>query len=479
MKTKNGKLEGSENQEQNSRRNFVKKATIGGLGMGLLATTNGFGNNTEAVKPASAFQSANLPGKVIITDLKCAIMGTTPVIRIVTNKGISGYAQAEDRKSFLKPYVLFYKNYLIGMDPTDVERVMLKIRRLGGFKPWGAAVSAIEIALWDVAGKLAGVPVYKLLGGKIRDHVRAYGRPTFPKTEPIAGEYGKLLKEGKEGFTIIKQGIGFHGAKVQPFFYGDGAPPVSKQPEQSGYGAGNQPAIKSALDTPVSKPYYDRGVITEIGMKGMIKQVEQWKKGLGDGIGLALDCGPGFCVSDAIRFAKGVEQFNLLWLEDLLVGDYHPYVMADLYREVTKATTTPIHTGEQIYLRQNFRELIETRAVSVIGPDPVDMGGIAEMKWVAEYADLHGVQIAPHGLFDGIFGLAAQVQVGATMPENYIAFEYPAIRPNWWFDITEGLPENHIKDGVIAVWDRPGIGVDFKVQEAKQYLSVEDKDFFD
>ncbi|MDE3196500.1 MAG: mandelate racemase/muconate lactonizing enzyme family protein, partial [Acidobacteriota bacterium] len=78
-----------------------------------------------------------------ITDLKCAIIGRNPVVRIVTDQGISGYGQAESAKPYLKPMVLFYKDYLIGEDPTDVARVMLKIRRMGAFKPWGAAVSAI------------------------------------------------------------------------------------------------------------------------------------------------------------------------------------------------------------------------------------------------------------------------------------------------------------------------------------------------
>jgi L-alanine-DL-glutamate epimerase-like enolase superfamily enzyme len=76
-----------------------------------------------------------------------------------------------------------------------------------------------------------------------------------------------------------------------------------------------------------------------------------------------------------------------MWLEDMVTGDYTPYVMADLYREVTRSTTTPIHTGEQIYLRQNFRELIETKAVNIIGPDPADIGGIAELKWVGKVND--------------------------------------------------------------------------------------------
>ena len=76
-------------------------------------------------------------------------------------------------------------------------------------------------------------------------------------------------------------------------------------------------------------------------------------------------------VPDAIRLAKAVEHLNLMWLEDMVTGDYNPYVMADLYREVTRSTSTPIHTGEQIYLRQNFKDLIESKAVNVVGPDPV------------------------------------------------------------------------------------------------------------
>ena len=153
------------------------------------------------------------------------------------------------------------------------------------------------------------------------------------------------------------------------------------------------------------------------------------KSVLGDEVGLALDCGPGWMVPDAIRLAKALEPLNIMWLEDMITGDYTPYVLADVYRDVTRSTSTPIHTGEQIYLRQNFKELIETQAVNVIGPDPADIGGIAELKWVAEYADLHGILMAPHGVFDGLIGLAALVQVCATMPQNYIAFEYPVAQP--------------------------------------------------
>jgi L-alanine-DL-glutamate epimerase-like enolase superfamily enzyme len=104
-----------------------------------------------------------------ITDLKVAIIGGHPVVRITTDEGIDGIGAAELAKPYLKPMIEFYRDMIVGKDPTDVERVMLGIRRMGSFKPWGAAVSAIEFALWDIAGKAANLPIYNLLGGKIRD----------------------------------------------------------------------------------------------------------------------------------------------------------------------------------------------------------------------------------------------------------------------------------------------------------------------
>ncbi len=109
-----------------------------------------------------------------ITDLKCTILGNYPIIRITTDEGIDGYGQGEGSKPYLKPHVLFYRDMIVDEDPTDVERVMLKIRKWGAFKPWGTSVSAIEMALWDIAGKAANLPIYKLLGGKIRDKVQVY-----------------------------------------------------------------------------------------------------------------------------------------------------------------------------------------------------------------------------------------------------------------------------------------------------------------
>jgi L-alanine-DL-glutamate epimerase-like enolase superfamily enzyme len=405
-------------------------------------------------------EKRNAHTSIQITDLRCAIIGKSPVIRIVTDQGISGYGEAESYKPYLKPMVLFYKDYILGEDPTNVERVMLKIRRLGAFKPWGAAVSAIEIALWDIAGQVAGVPVYKLLGGKIRDRVRAYnGGVRFPMTGQTPQDYAEntaKMKEAKEGFTLIKQAVGFHN-------------PAMMRAMPNGW-----------YDEPrTGASHMDRGLMTERGLEHVIACVEAMKKVLGDEIGLALDCGPGWAVKDAITFARALEPLHIVWLEDLITGDYTPYPDAQVFREVTQSTSIAIHTGEEIYLRENFKDLIEKQAVNIIGPDPEDVGGIAEMKWIAEYADLHDIQIAPHGIFDGLIGLAAHVQVAATLPQNYIAFEYPLGQPDWWYQIVDGLPDPIMKNGFIDTWDRPGLGITFNVPAAKSHLLDEDRHFFD
>jgi len=394
-----------------------------------------------------------------ITDLKCTVMGDNPIIRVVTDAGIDGYGEIENSKPYVKPQVLFYKQFIVGEDPTNVERVVSKIRRLGGFKPWGSAVSAIEMALWDIAGKAAGLPIYKLLGGKVRDKVRVYNTGGYvPIKDQTPESYAEIVArqmKSPEGFTMVKQGVGWHSgmpAAVPNFTYGE----VRQGPGHIG-----------------------KGLLTEQGLKHVIACIEAMKSVLGDGIGLAIDCGPGWMVPDAIRLAKAVEHLNLMWLEDLITGDYSPHVSASVYREVTQATSTPIHTGEQIYLRQNFMELIEGQAVRVVGPDPLDVGGLAELKWVAEYADLHSILMAPHGVIDGVFGLAGLVQVTATMPQNYIAFEYPVANPKWWYDIVTGLPDPIVKDGLIEVWDRPGLGVEFIVDKAVKYLPAGDEGFFD
>ena len=257
--------------------NWTRRGFIGSLS-GVVAA-RAFAAQQKGNLSAPEKRTAHAPIK--ITDLRCAIIGRNPVVRVVTDQGISGYGQAESTKAYLKPMVLFYKDYIVGEDPTDVERVLLKVRRLGAFKPWGAAVSAIEIALWDIAGQVAGVPVYKLLGGKIRDRVRIYnGAVRFPMTGHMPQDYAETMakmKAAKEGFTLIKQAVGFHDPAMMR-------------------------AIPNAwYDEPrTGAPHSDRGMMTERGIEHVIACVEAMKKVLGDEIGLALDCGPGWTVKELL-----------------------------------------------------------------------------------------------------------------------------------------------------------------------------------
>jgi L-alanine-DL-glutamate epimerase-like enolase superfamily enzyme len=395
-----------------------------------------------------------------ITAVKVAVIGKHPVVRIATDQGISGYGMVEHFKPYLKPFILHYAPLLLGEDPTNVEYCMAKIRNRGAFKPWGAAISAIEHALWDVAGKAAGLPVYKLLGGKVRDRVRVYNGAIRP---PMSGwgpdDYAanvKLMKEHPFGFDFVKMAVAFHSpmrSAIPDYTYAD-------QRSSKFHG------------------HPMRGLLTEKGLQHTIDCVHAMKEVLGDEVGLALDCGPGWVLPDAIKFARAMEPLNLMWIEDVLTGDYVPWVNADEYLELTRSTTTPTHTGEQIYLRHNFRDLIEKRAVRFIGPDPADIGGIAELKWVAEFADMYGIMMVPHGTGNGLLGLAALVQVAATMPGNYVAFEMPYAHDDWWFECVEGLPTPLVVDSHIEVWDRPGMGVELIPEAVIPRLSEEDKDFF-
>ena len=97
----------------------------------------------------------------------------------------------------------------------------------------------------------------------------------------------------------------------------------------------------------------------------------------------------------------------------------------------------------------------------------------------AEYADLHNIMVAPHGIFDGLFGLAAHVHLSASIGYHSISFEYPYGQTDWWYEIVEGLPNPTVKNGFIAVWNKPGLGVTFNVNAAKARLSPEDRAFFD
>jgi L-alanine-DL-glutamate epimerase-like enolase superfamily enzyme len=416
---------------------------------------------------------------VKIVDLKCTNIENFPVIRIDTDEGISGLSQIEHYKTdYIIPHVLAYKAAILGTDPTDVARVMLRISHLGGFKPWGSSVSAIEFALWDIAGKALGAPVYKLLGGKMRDRVRVYCGGGSPFSEPLPrrkgdrpedfAEEAQAKKALPEKYSIIKQSPTVTADKEGLYSEGDptGLPyPTRGQPHPKEW--------KSCLAEPRRNLNQQ---LTEQGLKYYVACVKAMKEVLGDEVGLALHATFGNTPQGLLSLAKALEPYNVMWLEDAMTGDYFPWTAVEAYRLVSSNTTTPIHTGEQIYLRHGCRGLIENNAIDVLGMDPCDCGGIAELKWITEYADLYGITVAPHGVGNGVFGCAAMVQMAATMPKNYIAFEMPRIPPVWC-ELTKGFPRDFIKDSYIEVPNRPGMGLELNEKAVRKHLPEGD-DFF-
>lgn len=122
--------------------------------------------------------------------------------------------------------------------------------------------------------------------------------------------------------------------------------------------------------------------------------------------------------------------------------------------------------------------MIERKAVRIVGPDPCDVGGIAELKWIAEYADLHGILIAPHGTGNGLLVWQRWFR-SPRRSQRTTSRSDPTGKPEWWYDIVEGLPNPIVVNGFIEVSSRPGMGVDFVIHRARTYLTEEDKTFFD
>jgi len=375
-----------------------------------------------------------------IVDVKAAVVEGNfdwPLIRIDTDEGVSGYGEVRDAGS--KRLALDLKPILLGQDPTNVEVVFRRIRGFGGPGRQGGGVSAVEMALWDITGKALGAPVYKLLGGEYRDRVRIYcdchaGKPIVKASEDYRLDEVNYTPEAyaenarrirRLGFTFLKFDVGLGVAGLVP------------------------------------GGLYD-GHLTDAGLRYQVSIVETLREAVGDGTELALDCGQG-TVAAAIRFADAVEQFNLTWLEDLI-----SYTDVKGFREVTTAVKTPTLTGEDIYTREGFRELIEEHAIRIPSPDLATVGGIAETKKVAELADLHHMPVAPHFAGSPV-SMMANIHAAAAI-SNLIALEFHAVGVPWWDSLVKGVSKPIIKDGYADVPDKPGLGIELEEEEVRKHL---------
>ncbi|MBI4531408.1 MAG: mandelate racemase/muconate lactonizing enzyme family protein, partial [Candidatus Latescibacteria bacterium] len=306
------------------------------------------------------------PSALKITDLRTATIGGCTIIKIDTNQGVYGLGEVRDGAS--KTYALILKSRILGENPCHVEKIFRKIKQFGHHARQGGGVCAIEMALWDLIGKVYGIPVYQLLGGKFRETIRVYCDTT---TEKDAETMGRRLKERiDQGFTFLKMDIGVGLLRDLP---------------------GTLSAPSGMLDTSMVMHPFTGIQITDKGVHVLCEYVEAVREVIGYEIPLAADHFGHIGVETCIRLAQSLDQFSLAWLEDMI-----PWQFTDQYVRLSQSCTTPICTGEDIYLKEEFITLFQAGAISVCHPDLATSGGILETKKIGDTAQEYGVAMAMH-----------------------------------------------------------------------------------
>jgi len=402
-------------------------------------------------------RTASRPSELRITDLRVAEIVGAPfnsvLIKIYTNQGIVGLGEVRDNAS--ATYALMLKSRLLGENPCDIDRLFRRIKQFGGHGRQGGGVSAIEIALWDLAGKAYGVPIYQMLGGKFRDKVRIYCDTDAEK--PSGLETGKRLKERMDrGFTFLKMDLGLMqiadvpGAVVSPA----GTLEAYKTHPSRGLtnSIDDRRARNAVYDTHNVRHPFSGLHFTDKGLDLLEQYISEVRSVIGMEIPLAIDHVGHISLQNGIRLAKRIEKYVPAWLEDVI-----PWQYAEQYRQLQQATTVPICTGEDIYLKEGFEPLLKS-GISVIHPDLLTSGGILETKKIGDAAQEHGIAMAIHMAESPIAAMAAAHVAIAT--ENFMALEYHSADVDWWDDIVTGLPKPLVQNGFITVPDKPGLGID-------------------
>lgn len=397
------------------------------------------------------------PSDLRITDIRVAEITGAPfrsaLLKIYTNQGLVGFGEVRDGAS--ATYALMLKSRLLGENPCDIDRLFRRIKQFGGHGRQGGGVSAVEIALWDLAGKAYGVPVYQMLGGKFRDKVRCYCDTDADR--PSGTEMGKRLKERMDkGFTFLKMDLGLTeiidvpGAVVGPAGVLD-----AFRRHAGGIRASNNEERKArnlVYDAQNVMHPFTGLHFSEKGLDLLEQYIAEVRAEIGDEIPLAIDHLGHISMADGIRLAQRIEKYTPAWLEDVI-----PWQHTEGYRRLQEATSVPICTGEDIYLKEGFEPLFNA-GISVIHPDLLTTGGILETKKIGDRAQDFGIAMAIHMAESPIAAIAAAHVATAT--ENFMALEYHSVEVDWWDDIQVGLPTPIVKNGFIELTDKPGLGID-------------------
>lgn len=386
---------------------------------------------TETEVDLGSVNTRSRSSRLRITDMKVAEIRDAPMhctlLKLYTNQGLVGLGEVRDGAS--PTYALMLKSRIVGENPCDVERIFRRIKQFGGHGRQGGGVSGVEVALWDLAGKAYGVPAYQFLGGRFRDRVRMYC-----DTDAKGGErnspraMGEALAERVvKGFDFLKMDVG-----------------ASTLAGMSGTVVGGSSVIDDSVG---------RLALTDKGLDALDEYVEKVRAIVGYEVSLAVDHIGRLRLSDCIRLARRWEKYSLAWIEDPVPWQYTP-----AYVRLARSAAVPLCTGEDIYLKEAFRPLLESGGVSVVHPDVLSAGGMLETKKIAELAQDHGVDTAIHMAESPIACMAA-VHVAAASA-NISAVEFHSFDVDWWDDLAVGLPKPIIQGGYITVPEKPGLGLD-------------------
>jgi L-alanine-DL-glutamate epimerase-like enolase superfamily enzyme len=410
------------------KRRISRRAVLRGTAAAALAGPL-FKATPGSVSAQSTVNKFSAPSDLKITDMRACRVAANydyPIIKIYTNQDVYGLGEVRD--AGVEGIALILKAHIIGRNPLEIDSILRRIRQFAGHGRMGGGFSAVDIALHDIAGKVYGVPAWRLLGNKLHGKIRIYADTTEHKDPKVYAE--RMRKRKTMGFTFFKMDL--HTELV--------------------------------ADRPGAVDY--TGAATDKGLEYLGEYFQAMREVLGWETPLAADHFGRLTVDDAIRYARAFEQYRLAWAEDFISWrDWRGF------KKITESTTTPILVGENSFgLEEGFQELIDNRAVDLVHPDLLTSGGLLETKRIADYANEAGIGCAMH-MAGSPVGFYAGVHTSATLA-NFIAMENHALDMPWWQDLVDGVPKPIINAGYTAVPDKPGLGVELNDEAVKEHLRI-------
>ncbi len=383
-----------------------------------------------------------------ITDVKTAtVQGNFEwiLVRVHTDEGLAGLGECY-WSAGVEMTVRRLKPILLGEDPHNIDWLYQKmVRGMSGAGSTGgaavAAISGIEIALWDVKGQALDTPIYNLLGGRYRERIRIYADCGHGAQPTPASWAEKARQVVAKGFTAIK----FDIDNIAPERFCDPYHVGAKAGARYGWLQGQQ------------RPISNREMDLMVSLVGAVREA------IGPYVDLAADCHWNYNTRDVIKLTQELEPFRLMWLEDPTPPDN-----IEALKRVTDYSPVPICSGENHYTRHGLREMIVTQAVDILQPDIPKVGGLLEAKKIADLADIYYIPMAAHNVSSPIATLAA-CHACATM-RNFAVLEFHAQDVAWWNDLVlDGQPL--IQEGYIALPDKPGLGIQLNEEVACAHLA--------